>query len=666
MANSSRLPSSSTAGFFQSLPVVEPQYTLPELVKSDSQDVQEASDDPVLARILMQYLPRKAQSEVGAAIHHLSRRVLHPSTLGHAVDAETNTPVLRPLTTFGMENRVDPLWTSEGWKALKTIGIEEDIVGRAYAQGKSHNRRVEQFGLAHVWTHTSSMTMCPASMTDGAVKLLSRHLGQPDGDQPGRNAVFAESLRRLVSKNPREAWTSGQWMTERTGGSDVSGTETLARRLTGEEIACDEKLGRTQDGIGLPLGPWRIDGFKWFSSATDSDMTVLLAQTGKGLSAFYIPMRRNEGKQVLTSLEKAVDVATELNGIRIQRLKHKMGTRALPTAELELKGARGWLIGEEGKGIKEIATLLNITRVHAATSSVSYWSRGMSICRAYSKVRKTRGRPLTDNSQHVFWMAEETVKYWAAAHFAFFGVALLGSNEQGWKETTEDTTARILMPREDHAREALLRLLTPVMKAQVTVGAVSGLRASMECLGGVGYCENQEDGGVLNIAKMFRDASVNAIWEGTVSVMAEDVGRVIKGSRKQGVNVVEDVFAAWARGVIRHCRGRFAGECAVVEERLEELIALVREIGPEELEYRGRDILVHLEAISCAVLLLFNAHTDGDKLASHIATRYAWSKTILHSQYRREDSNWEREVSTDRKIFLGRSEQPREGLQGKL
>merc|ERR1712054_634996 len=117
-------------------------------------------------------------------------------------------------------------------------------------------------------------------MTDGAVKLLSRHLGQPDGDQPGRNAVFAESLRRLVSKNPREAWTSGQWMTERTGGSDVSGTETLARRLTGEEIACDEKLGRKQDGIGLPLGPWRIDGFKWFSSATDSDMTVLLAQTG--------------------------------------------------------------------------------------------------------------------------------------------------------------------------------------------------------------------------------------------------------------------------------------------------------------------------------------------------------------------------------------------------
>ena len=156
-------------------------------------------------------------------------------------------------------------------------------------------------------------------------------------------------------------------------------------------------------------------------------MTVLLTQTRKDLSAFYIPLRRNAGEQISTNLSKTVDVAAmELNGIRIQRLKHKMGTRALPTAELELRSARGWLIGEEGKGSKEIAVLLNITRNHAPTSSVSYWSRGLSICRTYSRIRKTRGRLLSENSQHSFWIAGETVKFWAAAHFPFIGAALLG------------------------------------------------------------------------------------------------------------------------------------------------------------------------------------------------------------------------------------------------
>ena len=646
-------PSSSTDGFFQVLPRIEPQYTSPALTTSGPHSVQTASDDPVLARIVRLYLPAKAQATVGAELHRLSRRVLQPAVLDHVVDAETNLPFLRPLTTFGEENREDPLVTSEGWRALKKIAVEERVVHAAYDKSvTSHNRRVEQFALHHVWSHSAALTMCPLSMTDGAATMLSRHLNDPDGDQPGRQAVIRESYRRLISKDPSESWTSGQWMTERTGGSDVRGTETLARRLSAQEIAQDAQNGISQDIIGQPLGPWRIDGFKWFSSATDSDMTVLLAQTSKGLSAFMVPIRRRAGNGRAYANEG--EIPTELNGIRIQRLKTKLGTRAVPTAELEIKGGRGWLLGEEGKGVREIAALFNITRIYTSVGSATNWSRGLAICRAYSKARTARGKFLWQHPQHLFWMAGETVKYWAATQFAFFGVALQGCVEQGWNEAVDSTAASLLIPRDPAAQAALLRLLTPVMKSQVSLAAIEGVRASMECLGGVGYCENHEDHGVLNISRLFRDTVVQVIWEGTVSVMAEDIGRVLKDKRVGGGNVIPTVYAQWVNSVLSQVSWELGDECAAVQERLQALIDLVTSIDHAELEYRGRDILRHLEVVTAATLLLFDAIIDGDEIATHIARRYVRSTALPNSDYnKKEMPDWKTELEVDRRIFLG-------------
>lgn len=325
------------------------------------------------------------------------------------------------------------------------------------------------------------------AMTDGAATLLLKRLVDEDGDQPGRQKVFKEAYRRLTSRNPEIAWTSGQWMTERTGGSDISGAETVARRLTNEEIATSAK----EDAIGLPLGPWRIDGFKWFSSAVDSDMSILIARTPKGgLSAFYAPIRRRISISS-GSLDGIGDLSprTELNGIRIQRLKNKLGTNSLPTAELELKGTRAWLIGTEGQGIKEISAILNITRLHTAASSAGNWARGLAIARAYSRVRRVQGRLLQDYPQHLRWMADETVKYWAGVHFAFFGVALQGASEQNWEDVVKNTRADGLIPKEERIAQDLLRLLTPVMKAQVSVASVNGLRQCMASLSGTeGIC----------------------------------------------------------------------------------------------------------------------------------------------------------------------------------
>jgi alkylation response protein AidB-like acyl-CoA dehydrogenase len=646
--------SSSTTGFFQALPLLPPQYTSVES-RSEHCARSTTSDDVIVDRILDLYLPVNT-TEVSKHAHHIARLSLAPSVLAHATDAETNHPVLRPLTTFGEENKNDPLWTTSGWQRLKEVGYEQGVVAVAY--DKSHttfNRRIHAFVLNHLWGPTGTMTGCPMSMTDGAATFLGKHLNEPDGDQPGRKLVFEEAYRRLTSRDPKLAWTSGQWMTERTGGSDVSGTETSATRMSTKEIEEDRTIGRGSCAVGLPLGPWKIDGFKWFSSATDSEMAVLLARTERGgLSAFLIPMRRRIGDHMPTAniVNQEDPPRTELNGIRIQRLKNKLGTKSLPTAELELKGARGWLIGREGQGIKDISAILNITRLQTGAGSVATWSRGLAICRAYSKVRKVRGGLLQDNPAHLRWMADETVKYWAAAHFSFLGVALQGSLEQDWDIMVANTKASRLIPKDKTHVAALLRLILPVMKAQVTVASVHGLRQCMECLGGVGYCENNEDGGLMNIAKIYRDNLVNPIWEGTVSVMAEDVVRVLLDKRLGNGDVLKNVFSPWAQNVLESCSAAFTTEIQTVEQRLQALNGLVGGAQKEELLYRGRELLDHVDAIVSSVAMLHDSTVNPDTIARKIATRWVQSKALVpDSAVSRSD--WSETVKVDRKIFLG-------------
>jgi len=536
---------------------------------------------------------------------------------------------------------------------------EQGIIAVAYDDSISlFNRRVYEFLLSHVWGPTSTMTGCPMSMTDGAATLLRRRINDADGDQPGRKRVFEEAYTRLVSRNPKTAWTSGQWMTERSGGSDVSGTETLATRISQAEL--DHEVGSEVDADGMPLGPWKIDGFKWFSSATDSEMAILLARTAKGgLSAFYMPMRRLISHNTAHEEDRSRP-ETQLNGVRIQRLKSKLGTKSLPTAELELRGARAYLIGSEGQGVREISAILNITRLHTAAGSVASWARGLAVALAYSKVRKVRGGLLQDNAVHLRWMANETVKYMAAAHFSFFGVALQGVMEQD-DSIMSNTKAAALIPKTKSQVAALLRLILPVMKGQVSVASVDGLRQCMECLGGVGYCENNEDGGLFNIAKIYRDNLVNPIWEGTVSVMAEDVVRVILDKRIGDGSVVANVFVPWARTVLRDTSPVFKNEAAVVEERVKVLEGVVEGVTKEELLYQGRELLEHIEVIVNGAVLLFDASVNPDPIAQQIAQRWLRSKARVST-----NSDWKETAHFDRAIFLGAENDEKSGKTSKL
>jgi alkylation response protein AidB-like acyl-CoA dehydrogenase len=546
--------------------------------------------------------------------------------MSYVADTERNPPFLRPLTTFGTENTRDPLVTSEGWRLLQDIGIKEGIVGIAYEQPQdglpSCNNRAYQYLKYHLWTGSAALVTCPSAMTDGAASLLGRHLNDEDGN------IFTEARERLISRQPGHAWTSGQWMTERKGGSDVRGTETVARKLVGQEK--EEADG--VDDLGFPLGPWRIDGFKWFSSATDANMTVLLAKTGKdgAVSAFYAPMRRQvKGRD---------DDETELNGIRIQRLKNKLGTKPVPTAELEIKGMRGYLIGQEGQGIKEVSTILNITRIHNSISAVGNWARGLAISRAYARVRTVGSKLLADTPAHVRSLANDHVKYTANMHLVFFVAALLGISEGQDSSSTPAAQAHII-PKSKQQSEALLRLLTPMVKAQTALRSIKGVRACMENLGGVGYLENEDP--ILNIARIFRDTCVLSIWEGTTDVMADDVARVLKGKAGPGCLAALEQWVSNAVAIAE--ANGFRPEAQKLKEAWGQFLAGARQLNADQLRWEGRRYLKLLERVVCGCLLLLDTSRDHDEVTREIARRW-----ILGSAARRgswlDDSNWDKRL----------------------
>ena len=487
--------------------------------------------------------------------------------------------------------------------------------------GTNWNNRVSQFVKYHIWSGSAALVTCPSAMTDGAANLLGRHVNGENGE------IFSEARRRLLSREVGTAWTSGQWMTERKGGSDVRGTETVARKLTGKEK--EESNGR--DAIGAELGPWRIDGFKWFSSATDANMAILLAKTGPEgrISTFYAPLRRRI---------KGSDSETELNGVRIQRLKNKLGTKTLPTAELELKGMRGYLLGKEGEGVKEISTILNITRVQNTVSAVGAWGRGLAISRAFARVRETSGKLLIDTPAHVRGLAQDHVKYRAHMHLTYLVVALLGISEGQGQEVNQSASKSILPQDKEHAK-LLLRLLTPMAKAQTALGSISGLRACMESLGGVGYLENEDP--ALNVARLFRDSCVLSIWEGTTDVMADDLVRVIKGRTGSNALAVLDTWVSNAASVAD--KHSMRAESQKLRELWKQWVKDM-EKGKEELKWKGRDYLSGLEVVICGCLLVIDAARDQDEVAIEIAKRW-----IL----RDEKSTWNVEAGWDRRIVFG-------------
>lgn len=374
-------------------------------------------------------------------------------------------PRLVPWDAWG--NRIDKIELSTLWKRAQKVAAERGVVATAYERKNAEHSRIHQFALVYMLEPSWDVYSCPLAMTDGAARTLLSSKNGP---------LVERAVTRLTSRDPSLAWTSGQWMTERTGGSDVAISETIAREVEGVH---------------------RLYGTKWFTSATTSEMALTLARPeggppgGSGLALFYVETR---------------DASGHLNGIRINRLKDKLGTRNVPTAELTLDGAIATPVMGLRDGIKNITPMLAITRTWNAVCAVAGMRKCVALARDYAKKRVAFGAPLSEKPLHTDTLAWIVCETEAAFCLAFRVVELLGREE-----------AMVASEGE----RALARLLTPLAKLTTGKQAVAVASETLEAFGGAGYVED------TGLPQLLRDAQVLPIWEGTTNVLSLDVLRAL-------------------------------------------------------------------------------------------------------------------------------------------
>ncbi|XP_072456100.1 acyl-CoA dehydrogenase family member 11-like isoform X2 [Notamacropus eugenii] len=433
-------------------------------------------EDALLQGSLKRQLPTQVFAEVNKDLQRFGARV-SDEILSLGKECEATPPRLQQFDGWGQ--RVDQILTCPAWKKLKEISAEEGLVAIGYERKYSSWSRMYQVAKLFLFSPSSGMFTCPLAMTDGAAKVLE--VINPPGS-PG------EALDHLTSRDPKRFWTSGQWMTERKGGSDVAhGTETVA--LQQED------------------GTYKLFGFKWFTSSIDADVTLALARImdargsvtkgTRGLSLFFLKPRDEQG---------------QLNGLEVQRLKVKLGTRQVPTAELLLDGARAHLVSQEGRGVATMAYMLTITRIYNAISAVGFMRRVVTMAREYATHRFAFGKFIKDHPLHtqtLAWMEVQT-------RGGFLLVMELG-RLLGLEETN------LSSPQDSQ----LLRLLASVTKLYTGKQAMAVVSEGLECFGGQGYMED------TNLAGILRDTQVLTIWEGTTNILALDTLRVLAKSQGQ-------------------------------------------------------------------------------------------------------------------------------------
>ena len=422
-------------------------------------------DDRVLRSYLARVFPPGVLSEIEPSLVEMGRLAggeLYQLQLADRL----NEPRLTQWDAWG--NRIDRIELTPLWQRAERIAAEHGVVATAYERKHGSLSRVHQCALAYLFTPSTDIYSCPLAMTDGAARTLLAS---------GNQELIERAVPHLIAREPSEFWTAGQWMTELTGGSDVGLSETIAKRERDSEF--------------------RLYGRKWFTSAIASQVALTLARPeghppgGRGLALFYIETRDEHGRP---------------RNIEINRLKDKLGTRKVPTAELTLNGTPAQLLMGTTDGVRNIAPLLNITRLWNGISAVALMRRGLALAFDYAGKRMAFGSTLAEKALHMDTLMGVQAEAEAAFHLAFYVAELTGRSEAG--EITEDDAW-------------LLRLLTPIMKLTTAKQAVVVTSEVLESFGGAGYVED------TGLPVLLRDSQVLPIWEGTTNVLALDTLRAI-------------------------------------------------------------------------------------------------------------------------------------------
>jgi acyl-CoA dehydrogenase len=442
-------------------------------------------------------------------------------------------PLLTQWDAWG--KRVDRIELTPAWLEGPQITTGQAVLAAGHDPAAS--ARLEQFARVYLYHVASEFYTCPLAMTDGATTALKASANQ---------ALIERALPHFLSRDAASFWLSGQWMTETAGGSDVGQTETIA----------------TQDTDGQ----WRLHGRKWFSSAVVGEAALALARpTGAGsgtnaLALFYV---------------ETMDGAQRRPELIIDRLKDKLGTHELPTAEIRLDGLPAWPLGELANGVRQIAPMLNVTRTWNAVCAIASMARAISLARDYATRRVAFGRPLLQQPLHAQTLADMQAEFEGAFALTFEVAHLLGRVEQ--HAATPDEAL-------------LLRLLTPLAKLWTGKLAVKICSEALECFGGAGYIED------TGLPQLLRDAQVYSIWEGTTNVLSLDTLRALAG----------DSFSALRKAVdewLNDCTDASAGNA--IHAALNDAASFLdsQRVNRNVLEAGARGLAITLARCSAAALL---------------------------------------------------------------
>ncbi len=360
----------------------------------------------------------------------------------HSERAERNEPRLLTHDRYG--HRIDAVELDPSWHWCLRQAVEREIHSLPWRDPQPGGHAVRA-ALMYVWSQVNAGVMCPVSMTYSAIPALREAPELAEEWEP-----------RLTKPSYEDGALSGMAMTEKQGGSDVRANSTRA------EPAGD--------------GAWEITGHKWFCSYPSCDIFLTLAQTEAGLSCFLIE--------------------SSDPGFRIQRLKDKLGTRSLPSSEVEFHGVRGRLVGEEGRGVRTIVRMVNHTRLDCLIGSASGMRWGLAQAVHHARHRSAFGKLLAEQPLMQNVLADLAIESEAAT-----------------------ATAMRVARAYDEQDAPFRRFATAVMKYWVCKRAPQHALEALECLGGNGYVEES------GLPRLLRDSPLNSIWEGSGNVAALDVLR---------------------------------------------------------------------------------------------------------------------------------------------
>jgi putative acyl-CoA dehydrogenase len=363
--------------------------------------------------------------------------------IDHGRRANANLPILKTHDRYG--HRIDQVELDPSWHWLLRIGVEREIPSLPW-RSEQPGAHAVRGALFMLWSQTEAGPMCPISMTYASIPALRKN---PE--------LAAEWEPRLTLPDYERGALSGMAMTEKQGGSDVRANSTHA-----------EPLGD---------GTYEITGHKWFCSYPPCDVFLILAQAPGGLSCFLI--------------ERGP-------GMEFQRLKDKLGSRSLPSSEVEFRGAIARMIGEEGRGVPTIIEMVNHTRLDCLLGSATGMRAGVVQAIWHARHRSAFGKLLADQPAMQNVLADLVLESEAATAAAFRCARAYDANETAFK-----------------------RIATAVLKYWVCKRAPGHAGESLECLGGNGFVEESL------MPRLYRDAPLNSIWEGSGNVAALDVLRAL-------------------------------------------------------------------------------------------------------------------------------------------